>query len=184
MEIKLRTQFGELLEYLELKGDALEIGVAEGLNAENIIKSPQVERLYLIDAYKKLDQRGDGGFDQQWHDINFKLAQERLAPYNKAIWLRGLSQDMIDSVPDDSLIFCYLDGDHSYNGALGDLQRIYKKVKVGGVIAGHDYLNPAYGVNQAVKYFVFENGEYKMSDIHQTEEGGDESMVSFWFIKK
>jgi len=185
MEIRFRTQFGELLEHLELKGDAVEIGVAEGLNAENIIKSPQIEKLYLIDAYTKLNQRGDGGFDQEWHDINFKLAQERLAPYGKAIWLRGLSQDMIDSIPDDSLIFAYLDGDHSYHGALSDLQRIQKKVKVGGVIAGHDYLSPQYGVNQAVKYFVFESdGKYEMKDIHQTEENGDGSMVSFWFVKK
>ena len=186
MEIQFRTQFGELLAHLGLKGDAVEIGVAEGRNALSIIQSPQVERLYLIDSWKELPQKGDGGFPQDWHDINLRVAQETLEPYkDKAIWLRGLSQDMIDSIPDDSLIFAYLDGDHSYQGCLGDLERIYKKVKVGGIIAGHDYINEAYGVNKAVRYFVFESeGFYSMTDIHQTEEGGDDSMVSFWFIKK
>lgn len=185
MEIQFRTQFGELLAHLGLKGDAVEIGVAEGRNALSIIQSSQVERLYLIDSWKELKQKGDGGFPQDWHDINLRVAQETLEPYKeKAIWLRGLSQDMIDSIPDDSLVFAYLDGDHSYQGCLSDLVRIYKKVKVGGVIAGHDYINEAYGVNKAVKYFVFENGNYRMSDIHQTQEGGDDSMVSFWFIKK
>lgn len=185
MEIQYRSQLGELLAYLGLKGDVAEIGVAEGLHAEQLIKSNQIERLYLIDSWRELPQKGDGGFPQQWHDDNLKLAQQTLAPYEKAIWLRGLSRDMIDSIPNDSLVLAYLDGDHSYNGCLSDLQRIYKKVKVGGVIAGHDYLNPAYGVNQAVKFFVFESeGLYEMSDIHKTEEGGDDSMVSFWFIKK
>ncbi len=187
MEINFRTQFGELLEHLGLKGDAVEIGVAEGRNALSIISWPQVERLYLIDSWKELPQRGDGGFPQDWHDINLQTAQKTLETYSdKAIWLRGLSADMIDSIPDDSLIYAYLDGDHSEKGFLSDLQRIYKKVKVGGIISGHDYLSPQYGVNKGVRYFVFESdGLYNMTtDIHQTEEDGDESMVSFWFIKK
>lgn len=187
MEIQFRTQFGELLEYFGLKGDAVEIGCAEGRNALEIISWPQVERLYLIDSWKELPQKGDGGFPQAWHDINLQTAQKTLEPYKeKAIWLRGLSIDMIDSIPDDSLIYCYLDGDHSYNGCLSDLQKIYKKAKVGAVISGHDYHQSlSYGVNKAVKFFVFESdGKYTMEDIHQTEEGGDDSMISFWFVKK
>jgi len=186
MNINFRTQFGELLDHLGLKGDAVEIGIAEGANAAHIISWPQIERLYLIDSWIELPQKGDGGFPQQWHDINLKAAQDSLEPYKeKAIWLRGLSQDMIDSIPNDSLVFAYLDGDHSYNGCLSDLQRIYPKVRSGGVISGHDYLSPQYGVNEAVKCFVSEsNNKYTMSDIHTTFEDGDDSMVSFWFVKK
>lgn len=186
MEINYRTEFGKLLEHLGLKGDAVEIGIAEARNSLEIISWPQIERLYLIDSWKELQQKGDGGFPQQWHDDNLKLAQQTLEPYKeKAIWLRGLSTNMIDSIPDDSLIYAYLDGNHAYEGFLSDLQKIYRKVKVGGVISGHDFLSPQYGVGKGVKYFVFESdGHYSMSDIHQTEEDGDDSMVSFWFIKK
>lgn len=186
MEINFRTQFGELLAHLGLKGDAVEIGIAEGANAAHIISWPQVERLYLIDSWKELLQKGDGGFPQSWHDENFKQAQAVLEPHKeKALWLRGLSIDMIDSIPDNSLIFCYIDCDHSYNGFASDLQKIYKKAKVGAVIAGHDYINEAYGINKAIKHFVFDSdGLYSMGDIHRTQEGGDDSMVSFWFVKK
>ena len=90
---------------------------------------------------------------------------------------------MIKQIPEDSLIFAYVDCDHSFSGCYSDLMNIYPKVKVGGVIAGHDYLNASYGVNRAVTEFTKEKG-YLPSDIHTTKEDGDTSMVSFWLIKK
>jgi hypothetical protein len=184
MEIKYRTQFGELLESMGLEGAAAEVGVAEGRNAQVLISSPAITRLYLIDAWTQLDQPGDGGYEQPWHDNNLKEVYERVAPWKeKAVIMKGLSYNMIRQIPDNHLVLAYLDGDHSYWGAYQDLVTIYNKVKSGGIIAGHDYLNPAYGVNKAVKSFLAFNG-YSQLDIHVTEEDGDTSMVSFWFIKK
>lgn len=184
MEIKYRTQFGELLESMHLQGDAVEIGVAEGRNAQVLIASPAIQKLYLIDNWSHLDQLGDGGHPQSWHENNFKEAQERVAPWKqKAVFLKGMSGDMIQEIPNRSLIFGYVDGDHSFNGAYNDLQNLFFKIKPGGVIAGHDYLNMTYGVNNAVRSFI-ETKKYSMYDIHITEEDGDESMVSFWFVKK
>lgn len=180
MEIKYRTQFPELLEHLGLKGDAVEVGVAEGRNAAVLISSPQILRLYLIDAWQQLNQQGDGGYDQSWHDNNRKEVHERIATHkDKAVILKGISKDMIKTVPDDSLIFAYIDGDHSFEQCWNDLLNIYPKVKIGGVIALHDYLNPAYGVGRAVHKFWSDP-----EDIHTTEEDGDLAMVSCWFIKK
>jgi methyltransferase family protein len=184
MEIKYRTEFGELLKHLGLEGPAVEIGVAEGRNAESIASWSSVTTLYLIDSWTHLNQKGDGFQPQDWHDFNLSETKRRMQPFsNKAIYLRGLSLDMVRAIEDDSLIFAYLDGDHSYNGFTGDLSAIYSKVKSGGVIAGHDYLNPAYGVNSGLHDFI-QDSQYDEDDIHQTEEDGDESMVSFWFIKK
>lgn len=184
MEIKYRTQFGELLEHLGLKGDAAEIGVAEGRNAEVLISKPAIEKLYLIDAWTHIAQPGDGGYHQSWHDNNWKEVHERVEPWkDKAVFLKGLSGEMIKQIPDDSLIFGYVDGDHTYHGCLSDLNKIYPKITKGGVLAGHDFLNFSYGVNKAVGTFIFEN-HYIPNDIHVTEEDGDISMVSFWLIKK
>ena len=103
---------------------------------------------------------------------------------HRRLILRGLSSEMIKQIPDDSLIFAYLDGDHSYEGCLADLKAIYSKVKSGGIIAGHDYLSPQYGVNKALKQYLFWTDKYTLEDVHVTYEDGDNSMVSFWFVKK
>lgn len=176
MEIKYRTQFGELLAHFGLSGHGAEIGVAEGRNAEVIASWDCITKLYLIDAWRQMKQKGDGAFSQEWHDNNFSETQRRMLPFgDKAVLCRGLSGEMIGLIPDESLVFAYIDGDHSYAGCKRDLELISKKVMPGGIIAGHDYLNAAYGVGRAVR----ELGR----DVHQTEEGGDLSMVSFWFRK-
>lgn len=182
MEIKFRTQFGELLEHLGLKGDAAEIGVAEGRNAQVLIASPAITKLYLIDNWATLNQSGDGSYPQAWHDGNYKEVLQRTKRFaDKRVMLKGLSSEMIKQIPDDSLVLAYVDGDHSKNGCLSDLKAIYPKVKVGGVISCHDFLNLSYGVNEAVKEFTAEVG---ITEIHTTEENGDDSMVSCWFVKK
>lgn len=184
MEIKYRSEFGELLGHLGLKGDAVEIGVAEGRNAEVLISSPNITKLYLVDNWSHLNQTGDGGHPQSWHDNNWKETHERVEPFKeKAVFLKGMSHIMIKEITDDSLIFSYIDGDHAFNGCFNDLINIYPKVKTGGVIACHDFLNETYGVNAAVRKFLWEN-DYLLSDIHVTEEDGDINMVSCWFVKK
>jgi Methyltransferase domain len=183
-EIKYRTEFPELLEHLGLKGDAVEIGVAEGRNAAILIASPSIEKIYLIDNWSWLAQSGDGSHPQHWHDNNLKEVNERIQPFKeKAVILKGMSTAMIKQIPEDSLIFAYIDADHAYNGCFNDLINIYPKVKIGGVVALHDVKNPSYGVGMALANFLVQNG-YDGSFIHFTEEDGDELMVSAWFIKK
>jgi hypothetical protein len=185
-QLNYRTEFCNLLIHNNLVGHSVEIGVAEGRFSEHIISWPNVTKHYMIDAWQTLNQKGDGGFEQNWHDDNLKEALYRTNAFeNKRYIYQGKSSDTIPLITDNSLIFAYLDGDHSYKGCLADLKAIYPKVRSGGVISGHDYLSPQYGVNEAVKCFVSEsNNKYTMSDIHTTFENGDDSMVSFWFIKK
>lgn len=190
MEINLRTQFGELLQHHNLTGHSIEIGVAEGRFSEHIISWPTITKHYMLDAWERLNQKGDGGFPQSWHDNNFIEAKQRTEPFkDKRLILKGLSKEMIQWIPDNSLIFAYLDGDHSYEGCLSDLQLIYPKVRYGGIIAGHDYLSPQYGVNRAIKDFLatkVETTDWGTANVplHETFEDGDKSMVSFWFIKR
>ncbi len=47
------------------------------------------------------------------------------------------------SFADESLDFCFIDGDHSYNSVFSDLSFWWPKIKPGGVLAGHDYRQAA-----------------------------------------
>ncbi len=41
----------------------------------------------------------------------------------------------------DNLDLVYIDGDHSYEGIVTDLQCWYPKVREGGILSGDDYTN-------------------------------------------
>lgn len=44
---------------------------------------------------------------------------------------------------DESIDFCFIDGDHSYASVIADLAAWWPKVRPGGLITGHDYRQPA-----------------------------------------
>ena len=54
-----------------------------------------------------------------------------------------------------SLDFVFIDANHVYEAVIDDLHAWYPKVKVGGIIAGHDYYNDP-GVKRAVDEFFGE----------------------------
>ena len=153
MEIKYRIQLPELVNKLNLPSIGVEIGVAEGFSSKDFLENG-LQTLYSVDAWQTLNQKGDGGYEQEWHDKNFSDAKERLNKFQeRSIIIKGLSQDVAANFDDESVGFLYIDGDHSYEGVKRDLEAWYPKVVKGGVIGFHDYLNDAYGVNRFVNEF-------------------------------
>ncbi len=59
---------------------------------------------------------------------------------SKRIVLRGCTAEMIGRIPDGSLDFVYIDGDHTLRGISIDLISAYAKVLMGGFIAGDDLM--------------------------------------------
>ncbi len=55
--------------------------------------------------------------------------------------LRGRTKEVIDEIPDGSLDFAYIDGDHTLRGITIDLIKLMPKVKEGGLIGGDDFTN-------------------------------------------
>jgi hypothetical protein len=156
MIIQSRLQLGDLLKELNLPLVICECGVAEGLFSKQIM-GWGVEKLYLVDMWKRIEgQHGDGDFPQEWHDNNLQQVRDTMSGYSsdKYVILQGDSSQMAIQVPDNSLSLVYIDADHSYEGVKRDLNAWLSKVVVGGIIAGHDYLNPGYGANRAVNEFA------------------------------
>ena len=60
------------------------------------------------------------------------------------IKVRGYSADVVKDVPDKSLDVVYIDGNHEYKHVIEDVNIWTPKIKVGGVIAGHDYADNIY----------------------------------------
>lgn len=151
----------DLWRLIDVDGDAAELGVAEGRFSEEILDWPWVfPRVYLVDRWSTvIEQKGDGGFPQDWHDANFRMMQERVARFgDRAVVLRGDSAEMAAHVPDRSLALLYIDCEHTYKGVKEDLGAWVPKVAQGGIIAFHDYQNPDYTVRPAVDEFAAAHG--------------------------
>jgi hypothetical protein len=156
-----------------------ECGVAEGNFSEYICKYWKPSLHYLVDFWGTLNTTGDGAFNQLWHNMNYHTMLWKIHPFEgKTRVLRGMTADMARHVADKSLDLVYIDAGHSYEAVRADLEAWFPKVKPGGVIAGHDFINPAYGVLQAVTQFA-SNHAIKVNVIPEEK---DED-AGFWMYK-
>jgi len=104
-----------------------EIGVDRGTFTEYMFKTIPDLTMLCVDPWV----RGSG-------DERYETTARKLAPY-KATLIREQSTRAVLDVPDKSLDFVYIDGDHAFDFVMTDLIMWSRKVKYGGVIAGHDY---------------------------------------------
>jgi predicted O-methyltransferase YrrM len=63
--------------------------------------------------------------------------------------IRSSTVDFLKSIEDNYIDAIYVDADHSYNAVLNDLTLSFNKLKNGGILAGHDYIE-----NNEVLYAV------------------------------
>lgn len=68
----------------------------------------------------------------------YKDARKRLGPLKTTI-VRAFSVDAAKDVPDGSLDFVYIDGNHVEEAVRADLEAWVPKVRPGGIVAGHDF---------------------------------------------
>jgi hypothetical protein len=158
----------ELLSLLPENPVVAELGVAEGLFSRDLLEAG-VSVLYSVDAWRHIPNiKGDGNFEQEWHDNNYENAKKLLEPFGeRSIILRGLSTEMNIHVKDNSLDLLYMDCNHLYEGVTAELNAWFSKVKVGGIIATHDYAMPQYGVKQAFEDFC--RGKFEIIEIPENE---------------
>lgn len=159
--VSSREQIPELLDKLGLFGYGIEIGVERGLYSESILSNSHILKLYLCDPWKHLDDYND--INNTDDNIQEQKLAETIARLNRfkdrLEILRMLSQDATKLFYDESLDFVYIDGNHKYEYVLEDIESWYPKVRNGGIIAGHDFLNGdipnagKFGVRQAVTEF-------------------------------
>jgi hypothetical protein len=119
-----------------------ELGVARGMFAQGLLRScPEIDKYYLIDPWMHLDDwNKPSNKDSLSFEEFYEEAMDRTDRWKSArVVLRGRTTEVIHSIPDDSLDFAYVDGDHTLRGVTVDLIRVWPKVKANGFIAGDDF---------------------------------------------
>ena len=141
-----------------------EIGVFEGEFSEFLLSAARLREFYVVDLFDGVvgsgDKNGNHYKEIEMPDVYAQLLGKYRSSEAITVY-KGSSQDFFRHIPDDTLDFVYIDGDHTYEGCRADLENAYAKVKKDGFILGHDYsFNPfktestyEFGVKKAVDQF-------------------------------
>lgn len=129
---------------LDVSGTYVEIGTCWGGFADFLMKNTPVTQLICVDPYKHYP--GDIYIDslnmmtQQECDKKFSMVCNRLLGDfpNKVVMFREESVKASLQIQDNSLSFCYIDGNHCYNSVREDILAWLPKIKNGGILAGDD----------------------------------------------
>jgi len=136
-----------ILRYAKVK-TMVEVGVWKGDFAKNILEQCEfIDRYYMIDPWANLpDWNKPANAVQEVFENIYEEAMSKTAfASSKTVILRGRTKEVIDSIPENSLDFAYIDGDHTLRGITIDLIKLLPKIKESGLIGGDDFIkNPWY----------------------------------------
>ena len=114
-----------------------EVGVQKALYSEVLCQTIPGLHLYAIDSWCAYDGYLDES-KQEKFDACRAEAEGRLAPFDCDI-IPEWSLEAAKQIPDASLDFVYIDANHAFVDVVNDIDAWLKKIKPGGIIAGHDY---------------------------------------------
>ena len=135
----------------------LELGMQHGYFSNAMLSRwPKCVEYHLVDLWGPLKYYEDyANKDQKSQDKIYKGAMERLRTWkNKIHMCRNLTTVCSRHYDDEYFHFIYVDARHDFKGGVAaDLEAYWPKLKVGGIIDGHDYItNDESGQNWTVNY--------------------------------
>jgi hypothetical protein len=163
-----------------------EIGVQAGTHAAQILAKWD-GHLILVDCwshYRGEEYRDLANVSQTEQEAYYKACLETLSPFvGRYTIMRMFSHEAAPLVKDGTLDFVYIDANHTFAAVTQDLHCWYPKVKIGGLISGHDYTQDSedpqagnFGVKAAVNKFV----ERKAGTLFVS----DEDWPTWYFVKE
>lgn len=130
-----------------------EIGVWTGAHAKSMFKQIPGLKLLCVDPWTAFGRHSDSQMERL-----FQRCQRRLRHWDP-VYRRMPSEEAARRVEDGSLDFVYIDGLHDFDNVMLDLIHWSPKVKVGGVVSGHDYAHRyQLGIIPAVDAYTYAHG--------------------------
>jgi len=115
----------------------VEIGVDKGEFSKKFCEAGL--ELYSIDPWRYDDDYIDSA-TQKRLDFLYEHTQRVLSPFPNSTIIRKSSMEAVKDFQDESLDFVYIDGNHQFKYVTEDIFEWSKKLKIGGIISGHDYI--------------------------------------------
>ncbi len=157
----------------------VEIGVQKGKFSQLMCQSIPDLRLIGVDPWEVYEEDPPSYFQgRYWADKCYSQAVDRYAKQPNASICRMKSMEAVQTIEKDSLDFVYIDGSHMFDFVMQDLIEWSKRVRPGGIVAGHDYYRHEYtNVIEAVDIYT---------RMHQINEWylTDGRTPSFFWVRK
>ena len=185
MYIKVNKDAPNIMHLIKPNTIGAEIGVWEGNTSKKFVERG-VKELHLVDPYsvepyknntemsfqdyiakysKITGEISEAGFTRYYDDV-YKRVTEKFRMNSNVFIHRMNSKQWFPANKHLKLDWIYVDGDHSYEGCLFDLENALPMIKKGGMILGDDYYWPGSkwgkkGVTEAVDQFLLDNKKVK-----------------------
>jgi predicted O-methyltransferase YrrM len=160
-----RDYYHKVAKQLPSPCRVIEVGVADGHSA-----------IFLAETLKNMGknfqlvmvENMDYGKDEQQNALLTNIINSGLSDKIRLLALDSLIASC--KFPDQWADFVFIDASHKYEQTKADIRLWFRKVRHGGILAGHDYYMDE--VNQAVKEIIPD------SEVFNTEKG-----LGVWQIK-
>ena len=121
-----------------------EIGVFKGKYSEVLCKANPQAQIWGVDAWEvAAHPKGvfteDDAKLQGYFTKCYEETVKRMSPYKNYTLVKKYSVDAVNDFDDQSLDFVYIDAGHDFMNFTQDLHWWLKKIKIGGIMSGHDY---------------------------------------------
>ena len=151
-----------------------EVGVFKGIFANRLLKNlPGIKTYYCIDPwehdkeYKKTLRVNSNEMKTTPENAYRAFLRNTKSWDHKRVVLRMTSMKALSHIEDNSLDWVFLDGNHLYKYVREDMIGWSKKLKVGGLLSGHDYFDKVkhlrkkpFGVARAVRELLPKKHEF------------------------
>ena len=148
----------------------VEIGSFEGMGSiliHNLLCKNKDSILYCIDPFDDEYVKGNNNM-AFWNNAckgQYYKFKHNTQNYLKLIEMRGISDIMIPKLDDNSIDFCYIDGDHSPDQVYKDIIYMFEKMKNNSIVLFDDYLWEMNGIvtKPGIDKFLIEyKGQYEI----------------------
>ena len=148
--------YTNIINSLPNNAHIVEVGVWKGCSAAYLaveaINSNKNIKIDLIDQWIKIGSVEDYSIEEVAQNLNPVI--------NYVTLIKSNSIAATSLYEDHSLDFAFIDADHTYESVKKDIMAWLPKIKIGGVIAGHDYCHSVPGVIKAVNEIFSDKVNY------------------------
>jgi len=167
-----RVDLGRVFKKLQfMKG--VEVGTRKGEFATALCDANRDMHLWCVDPWMAYDA-GHGVASQERQEKLYAHAMNQIKGHNITV-IRKTSMDAVSEFEDQSVDFVYIDANHQFDFVVCDLIYWAPKVRMGGIVALHDY-RPGHwaGVVEAVDAYT------KCHDIRPWYITREKEPTAFW----
>jgi hypothetical protein len=132
----------------------LEIGSGRGGSISTMGLANLNANLVNIDKFMPFDEESAFGMSKGYQGFTYPDFLRNIEPIDIKSRLTTIlkwSDEAVGDVKDASCDLIFIDGNHSYENCKRDIENYIPKLKVGGILCGHDYHPRFPGVIKAVK---------------------------------